>query len=421
MTEASATRAAIDAVWRAESARVIARLARMLGDIGAAEEVAQDALVDALESWPSAGIPRNPGAWLVTAGKHRALDRLRRNQLAARKHQAIAAEPREPTVDEDAAGELGDDLLRLAFIACHPILSMEARVALSLRLLGGLGTAEIARAFLVSEVTIAQRIVRAKRTLGDAGVPFELPPPDDLVDRAAGVMEVIYLVFNEGYSATAGEDLLRPALCQDAIRLGRMLAQVLAAEPEVHALVALMELQASRAGARVAADGTPVPLLEQDRTRWDPLLVRRGLAALARARFQGGHGPYTLQAEIAACHARATAAADTDWRRIATLYAELGALTPSPVVEVNRAMAVGMVEGPAMGLAILDGLVTDARLAGYAPLFGVRAELLRRLGRSDEAHDTFLRAAELTRNERERAVLLGHAAACREARPPRAG
>lgn len=411
MTEASATRAAIDAVWRAESARVTARLARLLGDFGAAEEVTQDALVDALESWPSAGIPRNPGAWLVTAGKHRALDRLRSDQAAALRHQALAAEPREPTVDEDA-GKLGDDLLRLAFIACHPILPMEARVALSLRLLGGLSTAEIARAFLVSEVTIAQRIVRAKRTLRDAGVPFELPPPDELVDRAAGVMEVIYLVFNEGYAATAGDDLLRPALCQDAIRLGRMLAQVLAAEPEVHALVALMELHASREGARVAADGTPVLLLEQDRTRWDPQCVRRGLAALARARFQGGRGPYTLQAEIAACHARATAAVDTDWRRIATLYSELGALTPSPVVEVNRAMAVGMAAGPALGLAILDGL-TDKRLAGYAPLFGVRAELLRRLGRAEEAHDAFLRAAELTRNERERALLRERAAACR--------
>ncbi|HEX5011256.1 MAG TPA: RNA polymerase sigma factor [Planctomycetota bacterium] len=420
-TEASATdtHSTIDAIWRIESACVIAGLARIVRDIGLAEDLAQDALVAALEQWPAAGIPENPGAWLMATAKHRAIDHLRRGQLLDRKHaelgRQLAAREAESAPDLAAAldDDIGDDLLRLVFTCCHPVLSGEARVALTLRLLGGLTTSEIARAFLVPEATIAQRIVRAKRTLAEKGVPFEVPRGQQLAPRLASVLEVIYLVFNEGYSATAGDDWMRPALCEDALRLGRILAGLAPEEPEVHGLVALMEIQASRAHARVGPAGEPVLLLEQDRGRWDPLLIRRGLAALARAEELGGAlGPYALQAAIAACHARARTAAETDWARIAALYEALARVVPSPVVELNRAVAVGMASGPAAGLALVEALAGETSLSGYHHLPSVRGDLLAKLGRLDEARADFERAAALTRNAAERELLLARAAAC---------
>ena len=417
--EATDTHRAIDAIWRIESPRLIASLARIVGDIGLAEDLAQDALIVALEKWPQSGVPDKPGAWLMATAKHRAIDQLRRRSMAARKHEELGRDLE--AVQESATGELeaqiddhiGDDLLRLIFTACHPVLSTEARVALTLRLLGGLTTEEIARAFLVSEATVAQRIVRAKRTLAEAHVPFEVPREADLASRLSSVLEVIYLVFNEGYSATAGDDWMRPALCEDAMRLGRILAELSPAEPEVHGLVALMEIQASRAGARVGPSGEPVLLLDQDRGRWDQLLIRRGLAALDRAeRLNGARGSYTLQAAIAACHARARTAAETDWPRIAGLYEELARAAPSPVVELNRAVAVGMASGPAAGLALVDRLARDPSLEGYHLYFSVRGDLLKKLDRLEEARADFERAASLTRNARERALLLERAAAC---------
>ena len=409
---------AIDAVWRIESARLIAGLARIVGDIGVAEDLAQDALVVALEKWPQSGVPDKPGAWLMATAKHRAIDHLRRRTLLARKHEELGheLETRQATVkDVDAALDdpIGDDLLRLVFTACHPVLTTEARAALTLRMLGGLTTEEIARAFLVPASTVAQRIVRAKRTLAKAGVPFEVPRGDDLAARVASVLEVIYLIFNEGYSATAGDDWLRPALCQDALRLGRIVAELAPAEPEVHGLVALMEIQASRLRARVGPAGEPILLLDQNRGRWDQLLIRRGLDALARAEALGGAvGPYALQAAIAACHARARTAAETDWIRISQLYARLSRVAPSPVVELNRAVALAMASGPAAGLELVDELVADRRLESYHLLPAVRGDLLVKLGRAPEARVEFERAAELTRNERERALLLERAAAC---------
>jgi len=415
---------AIDAVWRIESPRLIAGLARMVRDVGLAEELAQDALVTALEKWPETGVPDNPGAWLMATAKNRAIDRLRRRKLAERAQQAIgrdveAEEERGgDAVEEAADDDVGDDLLRLVFVACHPVLSSEARVALTLRLLGGLTTDEIARAFLVPEPTIAQRIVRAKRTLAEAGVPFEAPRGRELQQRLASVLEVVYLVFNEGYSATAGDAWQRPELCADALRLGRILAQLMPGEPEVHGLVALMEIQASRSNARLGPDGEAVLLMEQDRLRWDRLLIARGLAALARAEELGGAaGFYALQAAIAACHARATTASATDWGRIAALYAVLARVTGSPVVELNRAVAVSMAEGPAAGLAIVDAVADDPALARYHLLPAVRGDLLAKLGRHPEARRELERAASLTRNERERALLLQRAAACDEAAP----
>jgi RNA polymerase sigma factor (sigma-70 family) len=410
---------AVEAVWRIESARVIAGLARMVGDVGLAEELAQDALVIALEQWPVSGVPDNPGAWLMATAKHRAIDTLRRQTRYARKLEALARDPvvtreaDEPDLDAALDDHIGDDLLRLIFTACHPVLSTEARVALALRLLGGLTTEEIARAFLVAEPTVAQRIVRAKRTLSSKGVQFELPAPADLPGRLSSVLEVIYLIFNEGYSATAGEDWMRPALCEEALRLGRILAGLLPEEPEVHGLVALMEIQASRIRARTDAAGAPVLLGDQDRRLWDRLLIRRGLGALARA---DALGPYTLQAEIAACHARALTPEDTDWGRIAALYRVLAHISPSPVVELNRAVAVGMAAGPAKGLAITDTLLHERALEHYAQLPAVRGDLLAKLGRLDEARQEFERAAALTRNERERAVFLTRAAACGDGR-----
>jgi RNA polymerase sigma-70 factor, ECF subfamily len=407
------THRAIDAVWRIEQAKLIAALARIVRDIGVAEDLAQDALVAALQQWPESGIPRNPGAWLMATAKHRAIDHFRRNKLLERKHDELGYELE--TIQESTASDIeaaldddvGDDLLRLVFTACHPVLSTEARVALTLRLLGGLTTEEIARAFLVSEPTIAQRIVRAKRTLAKERVPFEVPRGADRAARLSSVLEVIYLVFNEGYTATAGEDWMRPALCEDALRLGRILAELAPEEPEVHGLVALMEIQASRADARVGPAGEPILLLEQNRSRWNQLLIRRGLAALERAQKRGGpRGPYALQAAIAACHARALAAADTDWARIATLYAELAALTPSPVVELNRAVAVAMAFGPQAGLDIVDTLTAEPALAQYHLLPSVRADLLVKVGRLREARLEFDRAAALTRNARERELLL---------------
>ncbi|HEU0104904.1 MAG TPA: sigma-70 family RNA polymerase sigma factor, partial [Vicinamibacteria bacterium] len=385
---ATDTHRAIDAVWRIESARLIAGLARIVRDVGLAEELAQDALVVALEKWPESGVPDNPGAWLMATAKNRALDRLRRGKLLERKHeeigrelearQAMAVADFEASIDDD----IGDDLLRLIFTACHPVLSMEARVALTLRLLGGLTTEEIARAFLVPDATIAQRIVRAKRTLAEARVPFEVPRGEELAARLASVLGVIYLIFNEGYAATAGDDWMRPGLCEDALRLGRILAELAPHEPEVHGLVALMEIQASRAGARIGPSGEPVLLLDQDRTRWDHLLVHRGLTALARAEALGGTlGPYALQAAIAACHARARTAAETDWLRIAALYDALAQLTPSPIVDLNRAVAVGMAFGPAAGLELVDALVSEPALRGYHLLPAVRGDLLAKLGR----------------------------------------
>jgi RNA polymerase sigma factor (sigma-70 family) len=411
------TNRAIDAVWRIESAKVIASLARMLRDVGLAEELAQDALVAALESWPDDGVPDNPGAWLMATAKRRALDVLRRRKLLERKHEELAYELE---LDQELANraaeaaqddEIGDDLLRLVFTACHPVLSPEARVALTLKLLGGLTTDEIARAFLVPEPTIAQRIVRAKRTLAEARVPFEVPAGDALAARLASVLEVVYLIFNEGYSATAGDHWMRPQLCEEALRLGRILAELAPLEPEVHGLVALMEIQQSRVRARQGPGGEPVLLLDQDRGRWDRLLIGRGLAALARAEALGGAlGRYALQGAIAACHARATAAEDTDWQRIAALYDALAQIAPSPVVELNRAVAVAMAFGPAAGLAIVDVLADEPTLKGYHLLPSVRGDLLAKLGRHGEARAEFEHAAKLTRNARERELMLERAA-----------
>ncbi|HEY7195104.1 MAG TPA: RNA polymerase sigma factor [Gemmatimonadales bacterium] len=404
---------AIDAVWRIESARLIAGLARIVGDIGVAEDLAQDALVAALEQWPESGVPDNPGAWLMATAKHRAIDHLRRGKMQERKHEHIGRELDEGQASPESAlveaidDHVGDDLLSLIFTACHPVLTTDARVALTLRLLGGLTTDEIARAFLVSKATIQQRIVRAKRTLAAARVPFEVPRGAELGQRLESVLEVIYLVFNEGYSATGGDEWVRPALCEDALRLGRILAELAPNEPEVHGLVALMEIQASRIRARVSPSGEPILLLDQDRGRWDYLLIGRGLAALERAEALGGtSGPYVLQAAIAACHAHARAADETDWTRIVALYDALAQLMPSPVVELNRAVALGMAFGPAAGLEIVDRLRDDPALASYHLLPSVRGELLRQLGRFDEARAELARAAALTQNARERALLL---------------
>ncbi|HJU55930.1 MAG TPA: RNA polymerase sigma factor [Pyrinomonadaceae bacterium] len=413
----SDTHRTIDAVWRIESAKLIAGLARLVRDVGLAEELAQDALVTALERWPETGIPENPGAWLMAAAKHRAIDHLRRNKLLERKHEELgreleAQERLMPDFDSALDDDIGDDLLRLVFTACHPVLSTEARVALTLRLLGGLTTEEIARAFLVAEPTVAQRIVRAKRTLSEARVPFEVPHGAERDARLSSVLEVIYLIFNEGYSATAGDDWVRPALCEEALRLGRILAELAQQEPEVHGLVALMEIQASRLRARTGKDGEPVLLLDQDRARWDWLLIRRGLAALERAEKLGGaFGPYALQAAIAACHARARVASATDWARIAALYDALAQLMPSPVVELNRAVALSMAFGPAAGLELVDKLKDEPSLKGYHLLPSVRGDLLSKLGRTDEARAEFERAASLTRNSRERELLTERAKA----------
>jgi RNA polymerase sigma-70 factor (ECF subfamily) len=409
---------AIDAVWRIESAKVIAGIARMVGDIGQAEDLAQDALVIALEKWPETGVPDNPGAWLMATAKHRAIDLLRRQKLLERKHEQLGheldsmQESAVPDLDAAMDDDIGDDLLRLVFTACHPVLSTDAQVALTLRLLGGLTTDEIARAFLVPEPTIAQRIVRAKRTLAEAKVPFEVPRGAELAPRLSSVLGVIYLIFNEGYSATAGDDWMRPALCEDALRLGRILAELAPAESEVHGLVALMEIQASRVRARAGPKGEPVLLLDQDRARWDYVLIRRGLAALARAEALGGaSGPYAMQAAIAACHARAKSGDDTDWERIASLYDTLARLMPSPVVELNRAVAVSFARGPAAGLEIVDALTSEPSLKRYHLLPSVRGDLLAKLGRDEEARAELERAAALTRNVRERDLLLGRAAA----------
>jgi RNA polymerase sigma factor (sigma-70 family) len=418
---ASDPHSAIHAVWSIESARLIAGLTRIVRDVGLAEELAHDALVAALEQWPEQGVPDNPGAWLMATAKHRALNVLRRGKMLERKHEelghVIEAEARQEqtAADLDAAldDDVGDDLLRLVFTACHPVLSTEARVALTLRLLGGLTTEEIARAFLVPEATIAQRIVRAKRTLVEKKVPFEVPRGTELAPRLSSVLEVVYLIFNEGYSATAGDDLIRPQLCEDALRLGRILAELAPEEPEVHGLVALMEINASRAAARTSASGEPVLLLDQNRAHWDHLLIRRGLAALARAEALGGaRGPYALQAAITACHARAHEAVETDWPRIASLYGELAALARSPIVELNRAVAVGMAEGPAVALTLVDALISEPSLQGYHLLPSARADLLAKLGRHGEARVEFERAASLTRNARQRERLLERAQDC---------
>ena len=410
---------AIDAVWRIESARIIAGLARIVRDIGHAEELAQDALVAALEQWPKSGIPDNPGAWLMAAAKHRAIDLLRRNKRLERKHEElgreIEAQQEMAVPDLEAAidDNVGDDLLRLVFISCHPVLTSEARMALTLRLLGGLTTDEIARAFLVPEATVAQRIVRAKRTLADARVPFEVPRGDELAARLSSVLEVLYLIFNEGYTATAGDDWMRPALCEEALRLGRILVELTPKEPEVRGLVALMEIQASRSRARTSPLGEPILLLDQDRGRWDQLLIHRGLAGLEHAQKLGGAlGPYTLQAAIAACHARARTAEETDWSRIVALYEALAQLAPSPIVELNRAVAVAMAFGPSAGLKIVDGLTSEPSLKAYHLLPSVRGDLLRKLGRFGEARAEFERAAALTRNGRERELMLDRARTC---------
>lgn len=416
----SATHQAISAVWRIEAAKIVAVVARMTRDVGAAEELAQDALVSALEHWPRDGIPDNPGAWLMTTAKRRALDHLRHLKMQGEKLDALGQdlEAQEALIvpdfvdalDAARQDDIGDDLLRLVFTACHPVLSQEARVALTLKLLGGLTTHEIARAFLVPEATIAQRIVRAKRTLSEAQVPYEVPRGAELAPRLGSVLEVVYLVFNEGYTATGGDSWMRPDLAQEALRLARMLAELAPREAEVHGLVALLELQSSRMGARTDREGRPILLADQDRTRWDHLLIRRGLAALDRVLALGGtRGVYALQAAIAACHARAATAADTDWRRIAGLYGELGEVAPSPVVELNRAVAVAMAEGPAAGLAILDRLQDDKALRNYQWLPGVRGDLLRKLGRHAEAREAFLRAAELAGNAREKELMLRRA------------
>ncbi len=415
----SDTHRAIDAVWRIESARLIARLARLVGDVGAAEDLAQDALVAALERWPETGVPDNPGAWLMATAKHRAIDLLRRRALLQRKHEQLGhelearQESAAPDLDAALDDHVGDDLLRLMFTACHPLLSTGARVALTLRLVGGLTTEEIARAFLVPVATVAQRVVRAKRTLAEARVPFEVPRGAELASRLSSVLEVVYLVFNEGYSATAGDDWMRPALCEEALRLGRILAGLAPDEPEVHGLVALMEIQASRSRARLGPSGEPVLLLVQNRSRWDQLLIRRGLEALGRAEaLGGGEGRYALQAAIAACHARAPAAEDTDWQRIAALYATLARVAPSPVVELNRAVAISMAFGPAAGLELVDQLTSEPALKTYHLLPAVRGDLLDRLERWSEARREFDRAAALTRNVRERDVLTERAAGC---------
>jgi RNA polymerase sigma-70 factor (ECF subfamily) len=417
VTVSDDTHRAIDAVWRIESPRLIAGLARIVRDLGLAEDLAQDALVAALERWPESGVPDNPGAWLMATAKHRAIDQLRRRTLLERKHAELGheLEARQETAiaELDAAidDDIGDDLLRLVFATCHQVLATEARVALTLRLLGGLTTEEIARAFLVPTATVAQRIVRAKRSLAEAQIRFEVPRGAERAARLSSVLEVIYLIFNEGYSATAGDDWLRPALCEDALRLGRILAGLAPNEPEVHGLVALMEIQASRSSARTGPSGEPILLLDQDRGRWDQLLIRRGLAALARAEELGGAlGPYALQAAIAACHARARTPEETDWARIAALYAALAALAPSPVVELNRAVAVAMAFGPAPGLELVDALTSEPLLKSYHLLPSVRGDLLARLGRHDEARAEFERAASLTRNARERELLLARAA-----------
>jgi RNA polymerase sigma factor (sigma-70 family) len=414
---------AVEAVWRIESARIIAALTRMLRDVGLAEEMAQEALVAALETWPEAfpqtGMPDRPAAWLMATAKNRALDHLRHRKLAHEKEPELAyeieslLEDAAPDLERALENRIGDDLLRLVFIACHPVLPTEGRVALTLRLLGGLTTDEIARAFLVPEPTVAQRIVRAKRTLAEAKVPFEVPTGHELVQRLSSVLQVIYLIYNEGYSASAGSDWMRPALADEALRLGRILAELVPREPEVHGLVALMEIQSSRARARVGPDGAPVLLLDQDRSKWDQLLIRRGLAALERASQLGkALGPYGLQAAIAACHARARKAADTDWERIAALYDGLAQLAPSPVVELNRAVALSMAFGPAAGLEVVDALQDEPALRHYHLLPSVRGDLLFKLGRLDEARAEFLRAAEMTQNERERTLLLGRAEGC---------
>ena len=415
----SDTHKAIEAVWRIESARLIAGLTRIVRDVGVAEELAQDALIIALEKWPETGVPDNPGAWLMATAKHRAIDHFRRNKLLERKHEELGRELKSQQESAMASyesdnrdDEIGDDLLRLVFISCHPVLSTEARVALTLRLLGGLTTVEIARAYVVPEPTIAQRIVRAKRTLSEARVPFEIPRGADLKARLASVLEVIYLIFNEGYSATAGEDWMRPGLCEDALRLGRILAGLVPNEAEVHGLVALMEIQASRMHARTNAKGEPILLLDQDRSRWDRILIRHGLAELERAKALGALGPYALQAAIAACHARASSGDDTDWGRIAALYDALAQLTPSPIVELNRAVAVTMAFGPAAGLEVIDQVAADGALKNYHLLPSVRGDFLFKLGRLAEAQEEFMRAATLTKNAREREFLLGRAQKC---------
>ena len=416
---ATDTNSAIDAVWRIESARIIAGLTRIVRDVGVAEELAQDALVAALEQWPQSGIPDNPGAWLMAAAKNRAIDLWRRNKRLELKHAELGRELQAqqemavPNFEAALDDDIGDDLLRLVFISCHPVLPTEGRVALTLRLLGGLTTDEIARAFLAPEPTVAQRIVRAKRTLADERIPFEVPRGSQLASRLSSVLEVIYLIFNEGYSATAGDDWMRPALCEDALRLGRILAELAPREPEVHALVALMEIQVSRSAARTGPLGEPILLLDQNRGMWDQLLIRRGLTALERAEKLGGaRGPYALQAAIAACHARARTPEDTDWPRIVELYEQLGRLAPSPVVELNRAVAVAMASGPAAGLKIVDALVSEPSLKAYHLLPSVRGDFLFKLGRHAEAQTEFQRAASLTRNTRERNLLLDRAKAC---------
>jgi RNA polymerase sigma-70 factor, ECF subfamily len=422
---ASETHRAIEAVWRIESARLIAGLARIVRDVGLAEELAQDALVAALEQWPESGVPDNPGAWLMATAKHRAIDLVRRNTRLERKREELGRELEarqeavNPDLDAGIDDDIGDDLLRLMFTTCHPVLSRKARVALTLRLLGGLTTEEIARAFLVPEPTVAQRIVRAKRTLAEARVPFEIPHASERAARLSSVLEVLYLVFNEGYSATAGDDWMRPGLCEDALRLGRILAELAPQEAEVHGLVALMEIQASRSRARVGPSGEPVLLLDQDRARWDHVLVGRGLAALERAeRLGGALGPYALQAAIAACHARARTPAETDWPRIAALYDALAELAPSPVVELNRAVALAMAFGPAAGLELVDALTSERSLDDYHLLASVRGDLLAKLGRFDEARAEFERAASLTRNGRVRELQLERAAACSRGSAP---
>jgi RNA polymerase sigma-70 factor (ECF subfamily) len=412
----------VDAVFRIEQAKLIAGLARMVRDVGLAEELAQDALVAALEQWPKSGIPDKPGAWLMAAAKHRAIDRLRRQRLIERKHDEMShelaeGEAAEPDLDAALDDHIGDDLLRLIFTACHPVLAAEARVALTLRLIGGLTTEEIGRAFLMPEPTVAQRIVRAKRTLTEKRIPFEVPRGAELGQRLASVLEVIYLIFNEGYAATAGDDWMRPQLCEEAQRLGRILAGLASNEPEVHGLIAVMEIQASRLNARTGPGGEPILLLDQDRSRWDHLLIRRGLAALGRAEVcakdQGqGLGPYALQAAIAACHARARTGGETDWARIVSLYGALAELAPSPVVQLNRAVALAMLSGPAAGLELIDKLTLEPALRTYHLLPSVRGDLLKKLGRLDEARAEFERAAQLTRNERERKLLLARVADC---------
>jgi RNA polymerase sigma factor (sigma-70 family) len=411
---------AVEAVWRIESAKLIAVLARITRDVGLAEDLAQEALLSALEQWPESGVPENPAAWLMTTAKRRAIDLFRRNEMLQRKHEEIGRGLEEKQMDAQPGfdameDEIGDDMLRLIFTACHPVLTTEARVALTLRMIGGLTTPEIARSFLIPEATLAQRIVRAKKTLAEAHVPFETPRGAELSARLSSVLSVIYLIFNEGHTATAGEDWMRPSLCEEALRLGRMVAGLLPGEPEVHALVALMEIQASRLPARTAPDGSPVLLLDQDRSRWDQLLVHRGLTALERAQALGGpRGPYLLQAEIAACHACALRPEDTDWARIAALYTQLAQIMPSPVVELNRAVAVGMAFGPAAGLALTEALVNAPSLKNYHLLPSVRGDFLYKLGRLAEAKDEFEHAANITRNERERRLLLGRARKCME-------